>query len=112
MLLEWARKNGVRRIVSTTSYADVQNRWSASEPVREDWPRNFRLDGDHAAYVISKNASADLLFYYNEQYGMRNCVFRLPQYTAVVLTARSGSTALSRSRALVFSSTRRRWARA
>lgn len=78
LLLEWARKNGVRRIVSTTSYADVQNSWSASEPVREDWPRDFRLDGDHAAYVISKNASADLLFYYNEQYGMRNCVFRLP----------------------------------
>lgn len=78
LLLEWARKNGVRRIVSTTSYADVQNSWSASEPVREDWPLDFRLDGDHAAYVISKNASADLLFYYNEQYGMRNCVFRLP----------------------------------
>ena len=36
------------------------------------------MSGDHAAYVISKNASADLLFYYNEQYGMKNCVFRLP----------------------------------
>lgn len=77
-LLEWARRNGVGRIVSTTSYADVQNRWSPSDPVREDWPRDFRLSGDHAAYVISKNASADLLFYYNEQYGMKNCVFRLP----------------------------------
>lgn len=77
-LLEWARGVGVGRIVSTTSYADVQNRWSPSAPVREDWPRDFRLSGDHAAYVISKNASADLLFYYNEQYGMRNCVFRLP----------------------------------
>ncbi len=77
-LLEWARKSGVRRIVSTTSYADVQNRWSADEPVREDWPRDFKFSGDHAAYVVSKNASADLLFYYNEQYGMKNCVFRLP----------------------------------
>ena len=77
-LLEWARKNGVSRIVSTTSYADVQNRWGADEPVREDWPRDFRLNGDHAAYVVSKNAPADLLFYYNEQYGMKNCVFRLP----------------------------------
>lgn len=77
-LLEWARKNGIGRIVSTTSYADVQNSWSATEPVREDWQRNFKMSGDHAAYIISKNASADLLFYYNEQYGMRNCVFRLP----------------------------------
>lgn len=77
-LLEWARKNGIGRIVSTTSYADVQNSWSASGPVREDWPRDFKMSGDHAAYVISKNASADLLFYYNGQYGMKNCVFRLP----------------------------------
>ena len=77
-LLEWARKNDVRRIISTTSYADVQMSWSSTEPVREDWQRNFRMSGDHAAYVISKNASADLLFYYNEQYGMKNCVFRLP----------------------------------
>lgn len=77
LLLEWARKNGIGRIISTTSYADVQNSWSAAEPVREDWHRNFKMSGDHAAYVISKNASADLLFYYNEQYGMRNCVFRL-----------------------------------
>lgn len=77
-LLEWARKNGIGRIISTTSYADVQNSWSATKPVREDWQRNFKMSGDHAAYVISKNASADLLYYYNEQYGMRNCVFRLP----------------------------------
>lgn len=77
-LLEWARRSGIKRIVSTTSYADVQNRWNSEEPVREDLPRDFKLDGDHCAYVISKNASADLLFYYNQQYGMRNCVFRLP----------------------------------
>lgn len=78
LLLEWTRKNGIGRIISTTSYADVQNSGSATEPVREDCHRNFKMSGGHAAYVISKNASADLLFYYNEQYGKRNCVFRLP----------------------------------
>jgi UDP-glucose 4-epimerase len=77
-LLEWARKNGVKRIISTTSYADVQNLWNAQVPIREDMSRDFKFYGDHAAYVISKNASADLLFYYNGQYDMKNCVFRLP----------------------------------
>lgn len=77
-LLEWCRKSGVPRVISTTSYADVQNRWSADEPIREDWPRDFRFSGDHAAYVISKNAACDLLWYYNGQYGMRNASFRLP----------------------------------
>lgn len=77
-LLEWCYLNNVDRILSTTSYADVQNRWNADECVLETWPRDFRLYGDHAAYVISKNAACDLLGYYNEQYGMRNTVFRLP----------------------------------
>lgn len=77
-LLEWSRKHGVGKILSTTSYADVQNRWSAHEEVLESWPRDFKLNGDHAAYVISKNAACDLLNYYNEQYGMSNVVFRLP----------------------------------
>lgn len=77
-LLEWCRKHDVPRLVSTTSYADVQNLWSAKEPVREEWPRSFKLQGDHAAYVISKNAACDFLMYYNEQYGMQNVAFRLP----------------------------------
>lgn len=77
-ILEWCRISGIERVVSTTSYADVQNRWSACEPVREDWPRDFKPSGDHAAYVISKNAAVDLMTYYNEQHGMRNCAFRLP----------------------------------
>lgn len=77
-LLEWCRRNEIQRVVSTTSYADVQNRWSAADPIKEDWYRDYRMSGDHAAYIISKNASSDLLMYYNCQYGMKNCVFRLP----------------------------------
>lgn len=77
-LLDWCRKNGVHKVVSTTSYADVQNRWNPHECVVESWPRDFKLSGDHAAYVISKNAACDLMSYYNEQYGMANVIFRLP----------------------------------
>lgn len=77
-LLEYCRSVGADRLISTTSYGDVQNRWSASIPITESTPRDFKMTGDHAAYVISKNAASDLLFYYNEQHGMRNVVFRLP----------------------------------
>ena len=77
-LLDWCRKNGIHKIISTTSYADVQNRWNPYECVTESWPRDFKLSGDHAAYVISKNAACDLMSYYNEQYGMTNVMFRLP----------------------------------
>lgn len=77
-LLEWCRFNCVERVISTVSYADVQNKWDCGMPVKEDWPRDFKFSGDHAAYVISKNAACDLLRYYNEQHGMKNVVFRLP----------------------------------
>lgn len=77
-LLEWCRKQEIPRVISTTSYADVQNLWNASAPIKEDWPRSFKLYGDHAAYVISKNAASDFLTYYNKQYGMKNAIFRLP----------------------------------
>jgi UDP-glucose 4-epimerase len=77
-LVEWARRNGVQRVITTTSYADVRNFWSAYKPIREDMPRSFLFTGDHAAYVISKNAACDILRYYNEQHGMNNCAFRLP----------------------------------
>lgn len=77
-LLEYCRKNDIKKIISTTSYADVLNSWNENKALTEEEPRNYRLEGDHTAYVISKNAATDLLLYYNEQHGMTNCIFRLP----------------------------------
>lgn len=78
LLLEWCRKSGVKKVLTTTSYADVQRKWDCGEPVSETWERDFLMHGDHAAYVISKNAASDLMLYYNEQHGMKNVIFRLP----------------------------------
>lgn len=77
-LLEWASDCGIDRIISTVSYADVQNAWSIEHPITEAMGRDFCLYGDHAAYVISKNAACDLLLYYNNQHHMKNIIFRLP----------------------------------
>lgn len=77
-VLEYCRKNGVRKVISTCSYADVINSWNAERPLTEDEPRSYRYDGDHAVYVFSKNAANDMLLYYNTQHGMSNSIFRLP----------------------------------
>ncbi len=59
LLLEWARKNGVRRIVSTTSYADVQNRWSASAaPTSCSW-RWMAMPRLYSVLSSSGQASAE-----------------------------------------------------
>lgn len=76
--LEYCRKNSVKRLINTTSYADVANSWRLDPPVDETEARNFSYAGDHAVYVISKNAASDIMEYYNQQYNMKNIWFRLP----------------------------------
>lgn len=78
LLLEYCRKNDISKLISTTSYADVFNAWDEFKALKEEEPRNYNLEGDHAAYVVSKNAATDLMIYYNNQHSMSNCIFRLP----------------------------------
>jgi len=77
-VLEYCIKNNVKKVISTTSYADVQNLWEKDKPIKEAASRDFKFIGDHAMYVISKNASADIITHYSQQYGMHGIVFRLP----------------------------------
>lgn len=78
LLLKYCFNNGINKMISTTSYADVLHSWDDTIPVKDDVSRGYDLEGDHAAYVISKNAATDLMLYYNNQHGMNNCIFRLP----------------------------------
>lgn len=77
-VLEYCRKNGIKRVISACSYADVKNAWSSDKAITEEEPRNFSYKGDHAVYVISKNAANDVMEYYNQQHGMKNASFRFP----------------------------------
>lgn len=77
-VLEYCRKNNIRKVISTSSYADVANSWKKGVPLKEDEPRDFKYTGDHAVYVISKNAANDIMEYYNQQHGMQCASFRLP----------------------------------
>ncbi len=77
-VLEFARRNGINRVISTCSYADVAGAWKKDYAIKEDEPRNYGYSGDHAVYVFSKNAACDTMEYYNRQYGMKNAWFRLP----------------------------------
>lgn len=77
-VLEYCRVNNISRVISTTSYADVYNYWDKKIEFTEETPRDFNMSGDHCGYIISKNAATDFLIYYNNQYKMKNIVFRLP----------------------------------
>lgn len=76
-VLEYCRKNGICRVISNCSYADVSGAWG-KRVITEDEPRDYVFNGDHAVYVFSKNAANDTMEYYNQQHGMKNAWFRFP----------------------------------
>ena len=76
-VLEYCRKNGINRVISNCSYADVRGAWG-KKVITEEEPRDYIYTGDHAVYVFSKNAANDTMEYYNQQHNMKNAWFRFP----------------------------------
>ena len=77
-VLEYCRRNGIRKVIGSTSYSDVAGAWRKGYAIKETEPRDFHFTGDHAAYVISKNAASDVMEYYNQQHGLQCAWFRFP----------------------------------
>lgn len=77
-VLEYCRRNGIKKVIGNCCYSDVSGAWGKGYPITEDEPRNFSYTGDHAVYVISKNACNDVMEYYNQQHGMQCAWFRFP----------------------------------
>ncbi len=77
-VLEYCRKNNIRKVISCCSYSDVAGAWKKGVAIKETEPRDFHFTGDHAVYVISKNAANDVMEYYNQQHHMQCASFRFP----------------------------------
>ena len=77
-VLEYCRQNGIKKVIGNCSYSDVSGAWGKGYPITEEEPRNFKFTGDHAVYVISRNACNDVMEYYNQQHGMQCAWFRFP----------------------------------
>ncbi|MDD6884792.1 MAG: NAD(P)-dependent oxidoreductase [Eubacteriales bacterium] len=77
-VLEYCRRNGIRKVIGCCTYSDVAGAWRKGYAIKETEPRNYYYTGDHAVYVFSKNASNDVMEYYNQQHGMQCAWFRFP----------------------------------
>ena len=82
-VLEYCRKNHISKVIGACSYSDVSGAWGKNEQISEKEPRNFSFLGDHAVYIISKNAANDVMEYYNQQHHMKCAWFRFPQVYGV-----------------------------
>ncbi len=76
-VLEYCRKVHADRILFTQTIRDLGNK-IGKETIEPDAARDFSYKGDHAVYVISKNAAVDLIEHYYQEYGIKRFIFRLP----------------------------------
>ncbi len=77
-LLNYCKQQNISRMISTTSYADTIHLWSNDKVIKESDGFCYSYSGDHSLYAIAKNTSTDISTYYNQEYGMKNVIFRFP----------------------------------
>lgn len=76
-VLEYARRIKADRIVFPQSLFDVSYLFGSKVPIPADSVRKAPLKGDHAVYVIAKNAAVDLIEHYYQTYGLKRFILRL-----------------------------------
>ena len=77
-ILEYCRINKVDRILFSQSFGDIKDYAEKDPLLKVDMPRNFSFTTDHTIYVMSKNFAVDMIKNYNQMYGLKSFIFRLP----------------------------------
>lgn len=76
-VLEYCRKVKADRILYTQTIFEVSE-YEHSHIINADDPKKFSYVGDHAMYVICKNAMLEMIEHYHQEFGLKNFIFRLP----------------------------------
>ena len=76
--LEYCMKSGVDRVLFMQTTYDIWNCVLRGEVIHPDTKPDYSYVGDHAVYVISKNAGIELLRHYHQEFGLKTFVFRFP----------------------------------
>lgn len=76
-VLEYCRKAKVDRIIFPQSLYDVYHLFGTPNPIPSEMTHVAPMKGDHAVYVICKNAAVDLIEHYYQVYGIKRFIFRL-----------------------------------
>jgi len=81
-VLEFMRKRGIPKIVFPQSLFDISYLFGSKTPIPADSERRAPMTGDHAMYVISKNAAVDTIEHYHATYGIKRFILRLSRVYA------------------------------
>lgn len=76
-VLEYCRKVNADRILFTQTIFEVSE-YEHNHIIKADDPKKFSYVGDHAMYVICKNAMLEMIEHYHQEFGLKKFIFRLP----------------------------------
>lgn len=76
-VLEYTRMVRADRILFPQTLFDVSYLFGSKVPIPADSVRKAPMEGDHAIYVIAKNAAVDLIEHYYKVYSIKRFIIRL-----------------------------------
>jgi UDP-glucose 4-epimerase len=77
-IFKYCQKNSIKKVLHTISHRNVQGLWEKGEVISEESPRAIKFTGKYSMFSISESAAADIIEYFNQDYGMNGIIFRLP----------------------------------
>lgn len=77
-IFKFCQKNNIKKVLHTISHRNVQGLWEKGEVINEESPRAIKFTGKYSMFSISESAAADIIEYFNQDYGMNGIIFRLP----------------------------------
>jgi len=78
-ILEFCRKNKVKKIIYASSHRNTQGLWiNMNRPISEEDGRSIKYSGQYSMFSISESAAQDCVLHYQEEYGLKAIIFRLP----------------------------------
>jgi UDP-glucose 4-epimerase len=77
-ILKYCSQNNIKKVIHTISHRNVQGLWEKGEVINEESPRAIKFTGKYSMFSISESAAADVIENFNQEYGMKCVILRLP----------------------------------
>lgn len=81
-VLQFMHENGIPKIIFPQSLFDISYLFGSKTPIPADSVRKAPLEGDHAMYVVCKNAAVDVIEHFYKVWGIKRFILRLSRVYA------------------------------
>lgn len=77
-IMEYFKNSGIDRVIYTISISDLHGYLPQNKEFLPDMPIKYKYGTDHTIYAISKTAATEIIKSYEQDFGIRYYILRLP----------------------------------